>query len=68
MKNSNLAVRAAITSELALGGAVLTSAYAEAAAKEKYYGVSKTGQNDCAIKTRSCAGPFSLDMSFEDAI
>ncbi|MEZ9212164.1 DUF2282 domain-containing protein, partial [Vibrio lentus] len=35
MKNSNLAVTAAITSVLAFGGAVLTSAPAEAAAKEK---------------------------------
>ena len=61
MKNSNLAVTAAITSVLAFGGAVLTSAPAEAAAKEKCYGVSKAGQNDCATKTSSCAGTAKED-------
>ena len=62
MKNSNLAVTAAITSVLAFGGAVLTSAPAEAAAKEKCYGVSLAGKNDCkAGAGTTCAGSSKVD-------
>jgi len=50
MKNSNLAVRAAITSELALGGAVLTSAYAEAAAKENTMAYQKPAKMTVQLK------------------
>ncbi|MBW3698608.1 DUF2282 domain-containing protein [Vibrio sp. T187] len=61
MKKSNLAVTAAITSLIAFGGTVLTSAPAEAAGKEKCYGVAKAGKNDCATKTSSCAGTAKED-------
>lgn len=50
MKKSNLAVTAAVTGLLALGGTMLTAAPAVAAEKEKCYGVSKAGKNDCATK------------------
>ncbi|MBD1566611.1 DUF2282 domain-containing protein [Vibrio sp. SA48] len=61
MKKSNLAVTAAVTSLLALGGTMLTSAPAFAAEKEKCYGVAKAGKNDCATKTSSCAGTAKED-------
>ncbi|GAB2653944.1 MULTISPECIES: BufA1 family periplasmic bufferin-type metallophore [Vibrio] len=59
MKKSNLAVTAAITGLLAMG--TLTAAPAVAAEKEKCYGVSKAGKNDCATKTSSCAGTAKED-------
>ncbi|WP_261816286.1 BufA1 family periplasmic bufferin-type metallophore [Vibrio gallicus] len=61
MKKSNLAVTAAISSLLALGGTMLASAPAVAADKEKCYGVAKAGSNDCATKTSSCAGTAKED-------
>ncbi|CAH8201408.1 MULTISPECIES: BufA1 family periplasmic bufferin-type metallophore [Vibrio] len=61
MKKSNLAVTAAVTGLLALGGTMLTAAPAFAAEKEKCYGVAKAGKNDCATKTSSCAGTAKED-------
>ncbi|MDN3679621.1 DUF2282 domain-containing protein [Vibrio tapetis] len=62
MKKSNLAVTAAITGLLALGGTALTATSAVAAEKEKCYGVSKAGKNDCATKSSSCAGTAKEDF------
>ncbi|MCW8348837.1 DUF2282 domain-containing protein [Vibrio sp. E150_011] len=61
MKSSNLAITAAVTGLIALGGTMLTAAPAVAAEKEKCYGVSKAGKNDCATKTSSCAGTAKED-------
>ncbi|NOH81584.1 DUF2282 domain-containing protein [Vibrio sp. RE86] len=61
MKKSNLAITAAVTGLIALGGTALTAAPAVAAEKEKCYGVSKAGKNDCATKTSSCAGTAKED-------
>lgn len=61
MKKSNLAVTATIASLVGLGGTMLTTAPALAAEKEKCYGVSKAGKNDCATKTSSCAGTAKED-------
>ena len=61
MKKANLAVTAAITSLLAIGTTALTSTTAEASEKEKCYGVSKAGKNDCATSTTSCAGTTAKD-------
>jgi uncharacterized membrane protein len=61
MKKSNLAVTATIASLVALGGTMLTAAPVLAAEKEKCYGVSKAGKNDCATKTSSCAGTAKED-------
>ena len=57
----SLAVTAAVTGLLALGGTLLTATPAEAASKEKCYGVAKAGKNDCATKTSSCAGTAKAD-------
>ncbi|MCK6265521.1 DUF2282 domain-containing protein [Vibrio sp. ZSDE26] len=61
MKKSNIAVTAAVTGLIALGGTMLTAAPAVAAEKEKCYGVAKAGKNDCATKTSSCAGTAKMD-------
>ncbi|MBR9789540.1 DUF2282 domain-containing protein [Vibrio sp. J1-1] len=61
MNKSNLAVAAAVTGLLALGGTMLTAAPAIAAEQEKCYGVAKAGKNDCATKTGSCAGTAKQD-------
>ncbi|WP_275723344.1 DUF2282 domain-containing protein [Vibrio furnissii] len=61
MKQSNLAVTAAITGLLAMGGTLLIAAPAAAAEKEKCYGVAKAGKNDCATKSSSCAGTSKMD-------
>ena len=61
MKKSNLAVTAAVTGLIALGGTLLTAAPAIAAEKEKCYGVAKAGKNDCATKNSSCAGTAKED-------
>ncbi len=61
MKKSNLAVTAAVTGLLALGGTMLTATSAFAADQEKCYGVAKAGQNDCATKMSSCAGTSKKD-------
>lgn len=60
MKNSNLALAAAVSTLIAVGGA-LVSTPAMAAGKEKCYGVAAAGQNDCATKTSSCAGTSKVD-------
>lgn len=61
MKKTNLAVTLAVTSLLAVGATSLTSAPAHAAEKEKCYGVSKAGKNDCATSSTSCAGTAKKD-------
>ncbi|MGR4991987.1 DUF2282 domain-containing protein [Vibrio rotiferianus] len=65
MKKSNLAVAAAVTGLLALGGTMLTATPAVAAEKEKCYGVSKAGKNDCATKSSSCAGTAKEDNQID---
>lgn len=62
--NSRLIVSSAVASAFAMGLlAVATQASAQEKAKEKCYGISKAGQNDCAnlAGTHSCAGQSKLD-------
>ncbi|MFY2510201.1 DUF2282 domain-containing protein [Vibrio pectenicida] len=61
MKKTNFAITAAVTSLVALGATALTATPAIAAEKEKCYGVSKAGKNDCATKSSSCAGTSKED-------
>ncbi|MFB9137354.1 DUF2282 domain-containing protein [Vibrio olivae] len=61
MNKSNIAVSAAVTGLLAIGGSLLSATPAVAAEKEKCYGVAKAGMNDCATKTSSCAGTSKMD-------
>jgi uncharacterized membrane protein len=57
--NKTLIANAALLAVLAAGTAVP----AQAAGKEKCYGVAAAGQNDCAnlAGTHSCAGQSSID-------
>ena len=59
--NKQLIISAALASVLAMGA--INTAAAQAAAKEKCYGVAKAGQNDCANAsgTHSCAGEAKKD-------
>ena len=48
-------IRSALMGLFALGIAGATTAQAQSAPKEKCYGVSKAGQNECASVKSSCA-------------
>jgi uncharacterized membrane protein len=56
-------IRAALMGMLAMGVAEAATVEAPPAAnaKEKCYGVSKAGQNDCASGKNSCAGTARKD-------
>lgn len=58
-------IKGALASVLALGVIGLNAtAYAgddKAGAKEKCYGISKAGKNDCAANGHSCAGQAKVD-------
>ena len=66
MKKTNIALASAMTGLIAPAGSLAsTTAVADEMgkkmAKEKCYGVSKAGKNDCATKTTSCAGSAKED-------
>ena len=54
-------IRSALMGLVALGVAGATSAQAQSTPKEKCYGVSKAGQNECAAGKNSCAGTSKVD-------
>ena len=63
MRQTSLVIASAVSGLLLLTTATY-SPIAEAAksnSKEKCYGVSKAGHNDCATKTTSCAGSAKKD-------
>ena len=60
MNSKQLMIASAVTGALALGTMGIVPP-AEAAGKEKCYGVVKAGHNDCATKTSSCAGTAKED-------
>ncbi len=65
--NQRLILSTALASVLAMG--VLSSANAaDAAGKEKCFGIAKAGQNDCAnlSGTHSCAGQNKADMGADE--
>ncbi|MDT0582596.1 MULTISPECIES: DUF2282 domain-containing protein [Alteromonadaceae] len=61
MKTTNLAMAAALATVMTMG--VIDTADAAKKKKEKCYGVSAAGQNDCAnlAGTHSCAGQSTVD-------
>lgn len=62
MKNTKATLSLALGTAIALS-AVAVSAPAEAASKEKCYGVALAGQNDCAAGPgTSCAGTSKTDF------
>ena len=62
MNNKKLLASAA----LAVAMAATVAAPAQAAGKEKCYGIAQAGQNDCGnlAGTHSCAGQSTLDNDF----
>ena len=68
--DSQALVRTALVGLMALGAGhgVLAATTDPAASKEKCYGISKAGQNDCAnaTGTHACAGQTKADNSPDD--
>jgi len=66
--DSQTLIRSALVGLIALGAAQGALAADPAGDKEKCYGISKAGQNDCAngAGTHSCAGQSKADNSPED--
>ena len=64
MKSNSTLVSSALAAALALGLVGQASAADDKAAKEKCFGVTKAGQNDCASLSgsHSCAGQSKADM------
>ena len=54
-------IRSALMGLVALGVAGATGAQTPSTPKEKCYGVSKAGQNECAAGKNSCAGTSKVD-------
>ncbi len=54
-------IRSALMGLIAIGVAGASTAQAQSTPKEKCYGVSKAGQNDCAAGKNSCAGTSKKD-------
>jgi uncharacterized membrane protein len=67
MKSQTL-IRSAIMSLIAFGAVQGAAIAAEPAGKEKCYGVSKAGQNDCAnaAGTHACSGQAKADKDPQD--
>jgi len=65
---SNHIVSSALFAALALGMVGHASAADDKGAKEKCFGISKAGQNDCAnlSGSHSCAGQAKADMSADE--
>ena len=63
--NQQTVIRAALAGMIALAAAGTAIAQDKAGAKEKCFGISKAGQNDCAnaAGTHSCAGQSKTDMA-----
>jgi len=54
-------IRTALMGLVALGVAHTPATQAQATPKEKCYGISKAGQNECAAGKNSCAGSSKVD-------
>jgi uncharacterized membrane protein len=63
MQSKRALITAAVSGVLAVGAIALANPAfaADAAAKEKCYGVAKAGKNDCQTANSSCAGTSKRD-------
>jgi len=68
LMNPGFIASSALASVLALGLLSGAQAQERAGEKEKCFGISKAGQNDCAntAGTHSCAGQSKVDLSVDD--
>lgn len=66
--NSQTMIRSALLGLVALGAVAGSAIAAEPAGKEKCYGISKAGQNDCAngTGTHACSGQSKADNDPQD--
>ena len=66
--NSNHIVSSALFAALSLGLVSHASAADDKGAKEKCFGITKAGQNDCAnlSGSHSCAGQAKAEMSADE--
>ena len=66
--NSQSLIRSALAGLIALGAIQGVASAAEPAGKEKCYGISKAGQNDCAngVGTHACSGQSKADNDPQD--
>lgn len=67
MKSSEVLIRSALASVLAVGiaGLATTASQAAAPAVEKCAGIAKAGKNDCGTSRTSCAGSIKTDRDAE---
>jgi uncharacterized membrane protein len=61
MKRSDLIIRSAIASVLALGLSGAGQALAAKEGMEKCAGVAKAGKNDCGTSRNACSGQVKVD-------
>ena len=61
MKPSDLVIRSAFATLLAVGLATGTDAFAAKGDMEKCAGIAKAGKNDCGTSKHACAGQSKAD-------
>jgi uncharacterized membrane protein len=68
MMDTNALIRSAVLGLIALSAVEGAAIAAEPAGKEKCYGISKAGQNDCANAsgTHACSGQAKTDKDPQD--
>lgn len=64
MNLKTIAIASAVGSLLALGSASVSAA--DAAGKDKCFGVAEAGKNDCAAGAHSCAGQSKVSKDPKD--
>jgi len=66
--NSQTMIKSALLGLVALGAVAGSAIAADPAGKEKCYGISKAGQNDCAngVGTHACSGQSKADNDPQD--
>lgn len=61
MKSAETKIATAVAAVLALAAHAARAADVVCAERERCYGVTKAGKNDCATSTSACAGSAKLD-------
>jgi len=66
MKRSDLLIRSAVASVVAIGLASAGQALAAKEGMEKCAGIAKAGKNDCGTSKHSCSGQASADRGADE--
>ncbi len=64
--NSQTLIRSALAGLIAMGAAQAVAQMTAPPGKEYCYGISKTGQNDCATSAHACSGQAKKDKDPTD--